>query len=55
MAGYPATNEAAKKAVIYNGWEQEGVLRRHVRHDGELIDVEIWGGFREDLPEPPDE
>ena len=28
----PATNEAAKKAVIYNGWKQEGVLRRHVRH-----------------------
>jgi hypothetical protein len=26
-----------------------------VRHGGELIDVELWGGFREDLPEPPDE
>jgi RimJ/RimL family protein N-acetyltransferase len=51
----PATNESAKKAVIYNGWKQEGVLRRHVRHGGELIDVELWGGFREDLPEPPDE
>jgi RimJ/RimL family protein N-acetyltransferase len=51
----PATNEAAKKAVIYNGWVQEGVLRRHARHGSELIDVEIWGGFREDLPEPPDE
>jgi RimJ/RimL family protein N-acetyltransferase len=51
----PATNEAAKKAVIYNGWKQEGVLRRHVRQGGELIDVELWGGFREDLPEPPDE
>jgi RimJ/RimL family protein N-acetyltransferase len=49
----PATNEAAKKAVIYNGWQQEGVLRRHVSHDGELVDVELWGGFREDLPEPP--
>lgn len=51
----PATNEAAKKAVIYNGWRQEGVLRRHVRHGEELIDVELWGGFREDLPEPPAE
>jgi RimJ/RimL family protein N-acetyltransferase len=51
----PATNEAAKKAVIYNGWKQEGVLRKHVRHDGELIDVEVWGGFREDLPEPPED
>jgi RimJ/RimL family protein N-acetyltransferase len=51
----PATNEAAKKAVIYNGWQQEGVLRMHVRHGDELIDVELWGGFREDLPEPPDE
>jgi len=49
----PASNEAAKKAVIYNGWQQEGVLRKHVKHDGELIDVELWGGFREDLPEPP--
>jgi RimJ/RimL family protein N-acetyltransferase len=51
----PATNEAAKKAVIHNGWRQEGVLRRHVRHGDELIDVELWGGFREDLPEPPEE
>jgi RimJ/RimL family protein N-acetyltransferase len=49
----PATNEAAKKAVIYNGWQKEGVLRRHVRHGGELIDVELWGGFPEDQPEPP--
>jgi RimJ/RimL family protein N-acetyltransferase len=51
----PSTNEAARKAVIYNGWKQEGVLRRQVRHGDELIDVELWGGFREDLPEPPDE
>lgn len=51
----PATNEAAKKAVIYNGWKQEGVMRDHVRHDGELIDVEVWGGFREDLPDPPED
>jgi RimJ/RimL family protein N-acetyltransferase len=49
----PATNEAAKKAVIYNGWKQEGVLRNHVRHGDQLIDVELWGGFREDLPEAP--
>ena len=46
----PATNEAAKKAVIYNGWKQEGVLRSHVRHGDELIDVELWGGFPEDQP-----
>jgi hypothetical protein len=26
-----------------------------VRHGDELIDVEVWGGFREDLPEPPEE
>jgi hypothetical protein len=26
-----------------------------VRHGDELIDVELWGGFREDLPEPPEE
>jgi RimJ/RimL family protein N-acetyltransferase len=51
----PATNEAAKKAVIYNGWKREGILHKHVRHGGELIDVELWGGFREDLPEPPAE
>jgi len=49
----PATNEAAKKAVIYNGWKQEGVLRKQVRHGAELVDVELWGGFPEDLPEPP--
>ncbi len=51
----PTTNEAAKKAVIYNGWEREGVLRRHVRHEGELIDVELWGGFPENQPEPPED
>ena len=51
----PATNQAAKKAVIYNGWKREGVLRDHVRHGDELIDVELWGGFREDLPEPPED
>lgn len=50
----PAGNEAAKKAVIYNGWKQEGVLRNHVRHGEELIDVELWGGFPEDQPAPPD-
>ena len=51
----PATNEAAKKAVIYNGWRQEGVLRKQVRHGDELVDVELWGGFREDLPDPPED
>jgi RimJ/RimL family protein N-acetyltransferase len=51
----PANNEAAKKAVIYNGWKQEGVLRKHARHGDELVDVELWGGFREDLPDPPEE
>ena len=51
----PATNEAAKKAVTYNGWKQEGVLAKHVRHGDELIDVELWGGFPEDQPEPPPE
>ena len=51
----PATNEAAKKAVIYNGWKQEGVLHKQVRHGDELIDVELWGGFLQDLPEPPEE
>lgn len=51
----PAPNEAAKKAVIYNGWKREGVLRGHIRHEGELIDVELWGGFPEDQPPPPDE
>ncbi len=51
----PATNEAARKAVIYNGWKREGIMRRHVRHGDELIDVELWGGFPEDQPEPPPE
>jgi len=51
----PATNQAARKAVVYNGWQQEGVLRRHVRHGDELIDVELWGGFPEDQPDPPEE
>ena len=41
--------------MIYNGWKQEGVLRRHVFHGEELIVVELWGGFPEDQPEPPEE
>ena len=51
----PAPNEPAKKAVIYNGWKLEGVLRDHIRHDGELIDVELWGGFPADQPPEPEE
>lgn len=51
----PAQNESAKKAVIYNGWEREGIMRRHVRHGDELIDVEIWGGFPENQPDPPED
>lgn len=51
----PVTNEAARKAVIYNGWQLEGVMRGHVRHGDELVDVEVWGGFREDLPDPPED
>lgn len=51
----PATNEAAKKAVIYNGWKREGVLRDHIRHGGELVDVELWGGFPSDQPPEPEE
>ena len=50
----PAGNDEAKKAVIYNGWKQEGVMRNHVRHGEELIDVEVWG-FPEDQPAPPDD
>lgn len=51
----PAPNEAARKAVIYNGWKQEGVLRDHIRHEGELIDVELWGGFPDDQPPEPED
>src|SRR5262249_11627256 len=51
----PASNEAAKKAVIYNGWQREGVLHRHVRHGDGLVGVELWGGVLEGLPDPPDE
>ncbi len=51
----PAPNQAARKAVIYNGWKQEGVLRDHIRHEGELIDVELWGGFPDDQPPEPED
>ena len=51
----PAPNQAARKAVIYNGWKQEGVLRDHIRHEGELIDVELWGGFPGDQPPEPED
>jgi RimJ/RimL family protein N-acetyltransferase len=50
----PASNKAARKAVIYNGWKREGVLRHHVRHGDELVDVEVWGGFPEDQPPEPE-
>lgn len=40
----PAFNQAAKKAVIWQGWELEGSMPEHIRRpDGTLIDCEIWG------------
>lgn len=40
----PAFNEPAKRAVKWLGWEQEGVLRDHIRRrDGSLVDCELWG------------
>ena len=31
------------------------MLRNHIRHEGELIDVELWGGFPEDQPPEPED
>lgn len=40
----PAFNEAAKKAVSWQGWQHEGTMREHIRRaDGTLIDCEVWG------------
>jgi [ribosomal protein S5]-alanine N-acetyltransferase len=43
----PAFNEAAKKAVTWQGWTHEGTMREHIRRpDGTLIDCEVWGVTR---------
>lgn len=43
----PAFNEAAKKAVRWQGWQHEGTMREHIRRpDGTLIDCELWGVTR---------
>lgn len=39
----PAFNEAAKKVVQAQGWVYEGTMVGHIRRDGELIDLEVWG------------
>ncbi len=40
----PASNAAAKKAVIWQGWTHEGTMKGHIRRpDGEIIDCEVWG------------
>jgi len=45
----PAFNEAAKKAVGWQGWKHEGTMREHIRRpDGTLIDCEVWGVTREE-------
>jgi [ribosomal protein S5]-alanine N-acetyltransferase len=39
----PSDNEAAKRVVTSLGWRHEGTMRSHVRRDGELVDLEVWG------------
>lgn len=39
----PAYNEAAKRLVASLGWRHEGTMRDHLRRDGELADLEVWG------------
>ena len=39
----PARNEVAKKTVTSLGWKHEGVLRAHLRHGDELVDVRGLG------------
>src|SRR6476661_11259535 len=39
----PSYNEAAKRVVTSLGWRHEGTMRSHVRREGELADLEVWG------------
>jgi RimJ/RimL family protein N-acetyltransferase len=39
----PSDNEAAKRVVTSLGWRHEGTMRSHLRRDGELADLEVWG------------
>ena len=38
-----ARNSAARHVVERLGFEQEGIMRGHVRRDGELLDVAVYG------------
>jgi RimJ/RimL family protein N-acetyltransferase len=47
-AGYLASNAGMHKAFRKNGFQVEGVLRRHVYFDGRLDDHVMVGKFRND-------
>jgi ribosomal-protein-alanine N-acetyltransferase len=44
-----AGNDASVRAFEALGFRREGVMRRHVRRGGVLIDCELWGLLPEDL------
>lgn len=38
-----SSNQASQRAFAAVGFQREGVMRAHVRREGELLDCELWG------------
>src|SRR4051812_24583838 len=45
----PATNRAAQKVVTYLGFQREGVMRKAIRREDDMIDNEVWGLLPEEF------
>ena len=48
-AEIPATNRAAQKVVTFLGFQREGVMRKAIRRDGDMVDNEVWGLLPEEF------
>jgi RimJ/RimL family protein N-acetyltransferase len=48
-AEIPSTNRAAQKVVTHLGFRREGVMRRAIRRDGDVVDNEVWGLLPEEF------
>ena len=50
-AHYFATNPASGRVMVKNGMQQEGLLRKDIKKDGEYIDIVLYGILRDEYLE----
>ena len=48
-AEIPATNAAAQKVVTFLGFKREGVMRRAIQREDDVVDNEVWGLLPEEF------